>query len=428
MALLKETYLHFIWKYLLFDANELKTTHGESIQIIQKGTLNYDQGPDFLQAQIQIGQNTFYGHIEIHIDNKNWYEHNHQFDANYDNTILHVVYYNTSELYTLTSSNTQIPILCLENYIDKNTLENIEFLMTEKSKIPCHKIYKLPTEIHISQFKTRLFSERIIRKSAWIKELIKENNNDYESSFYQCLVSGFGIKVNSEIFLEIAKSIPQKVLAKHIDDKQALEAIIFGQANLLDNTDSYSSKLLTEYKHYLAKYKLIPINTKPLMSKMLPGSFPSVRLAQFAAFIYNKQGLFSKLTSFKTIEEIKSYFEIEVSDYWLKHFNFGKKHSRKQTMKISDSFFEKLVINIILPFKFLIEIEQDRDAFQTIELYHQLEAELNQKTKLMTETFNFKNANAFDSQSLNEWYTSYCTDKKCLDCAIGLETLRHKKS
>lgn len=423
----KESYLHFIWKYSLFDTNGIKTNQGDEVKIIKTGTHNQDQGPDFLQVQIQIGQNTFFGHVEIHIDNKNWYEHNHQFDTNYDNTVLHVVYYNTNELYTLTSSNTQIPILCLENYIDIKSLENLEFLMTEKSKIPCQKIFKLPDDIQISQFKTRLFSERIIRKSAWIKQIITENNNDYETSLYQCLFSGFGIKVNADIFLDIAKSLPQRVLAKHIDDKQALEALLFGQANLLDNTDEYASKLWTEYTYYKSKYNLTAISNKPLMSKMLPGSFPSVRLAQFAAFIYNKTGLFSKLTSFNSIEEIRTYFEIEVSEYWKTHYNFSKKHSKHQSMSISDSFFEKLVINIILPFKFLIEIEQDRDAYTTIELYHQLSSEINQKTKRMTETFSFENKNAFDSQALNEWYTSYCLEKKCLECTIGLETLRNKK-
>lgn len=426
MIAIKESYLHFIWKYLLFDTSGLKTTLGEDIAIIHRGTHNHDQGPDFLQAEIKIGSNTMYGHVEIHIDNKNWYDHKHQFDPNYNTTILHVVLNHTAELYTLSSSQTQIPILCLDTKIENKTLENITQLMSAKSDISCTSIFRLPDPIYISQFKTRIFSERIIRKSAWIKEIIAQNNNDYESSFYQCILSGFGIKVNSDIFLAIAKSLPQLILAKHIDNLETIEALLFGQANLIEPKDEYSKKLYTEYNYLKIKYKLEPIQTKPLKSKMLPGSFPTIRLAQFAAFIYTKTGLYSRLTEFNDLSNLKKYFDINVSTYWQEHYDFDKRHSKSQLLKISEDFFEKLLINIILPFKFLIEIEQDKDASQTIDLYHQLHAEINQKTKIMVENLGLKNKNAFDSQALNEWFTNYCQLKKCLDCTIGYHTLKSK--
>jgi hypothetical protein len=421
---LKESYLHFIWKYKLLDISNLSTTQGEKVSILNSGSHNPNQGPDFLQAQIQIGENTFYGHVEMHIDNKNWYEHNHQFDPNYDNTILHVVYHRTGELYTLSSSNTQIPILCLESCISKFTLDNIEYLMTTKSDIPCQKIFKLPADIHISQFKTRLFSERLIRKSAWIKELIRANNNDYETSFYQAMLYGFGIKVNADIFLELAKSIPQKILTKYNSDLIKLEAIFLGQANLIEPIDIYSSMLYTEYEYLKKLHNLQPILTKPMKSKMLPSSFPTIRLVQFAAFIYNRQGLFSKLIQFKSIGEIKFIFEIQVSEYWITHYDFGKLNQAKKTNNISDSFFEKLLINIILPFKFLIEIEEEKSSQNTIEIFSKLKPEVNIKTKKMSEVFGFENKSAFDSQALNEWFTNFCVDKKCLECTIGLNTLK----
>jgi len=424
MLKFKEDFLHFIWKFQLFNVESLATTRGEKISILQTGIHNQNQGADFLQAAIRLGNNTFYGNIEIHIQNADWYQHRHHLDTNYDNTILHVVYQMTDEIYTLNSKNHQIPILCLAPYISPKTIENIDFLMSEKAKIPCHKIYQLPSKIHLQQFKTRLFSERIIRKSAWIKDIILQNGNDYESSFYQALLYGFGIKVNADIFFKLAHSLPQKILARYIDDKFKLEALFYGQANMLSNIDDYSTALTTEYRYLSQLHRIKPIETSPLRSKMLPSSFPTIRLAQFVALIYQQHGLFSKLTEFRTIDEIRGYFNIEVSDYWQKHYDFGKPNTKSKNATISASFFEKLLINVILPFKFLLEIELEKPTTPTIELYHRLKAEINHKTQIMTDYLGLENKNAFDSQSLNEWFTYFCSEKKCFDCAIGYHTLK----
>ena len=99
----KEDYLHFIWKYQLFDSKSLTTTHRDSITVLKTGLPNTGQGPDFNHASVKIGSEIFHGHVEIHIDNTEWYNHKHHQDSYYDNVILHVVLNQTAELHTLTS-------------------------------------------------------------------------------------------------------------------------------------------------------------------------------------------------------------------------------------------------------------------------------------------------------------------------------------
>lgn len=421
----KEEFLHFIWKYQLFNKQDLQTTRGEAINVLKTGLHNQIQGPDFTHASVQIGSEILHGHIEIHIDNKDWYHHKHQEDSYYNNVIMHVVLNHTAELHTLTSANQAIPILCLESHISIMTVEHLESIIQTKKTIACQEIFSLPSSIILEQFKSRLLVERILRKSNFLQEIIKANLYHYENSFYQAMLYGFGIKENSDFFLAIAQSIPQHLLAKYIDQPIKLEALFFGQANLIQEVDEYSRQLLLEYNYLKKLHNLSPVLFKVKRSGMLPASFATIRLAQFVGFIQNKSHLYSKLTQFNSLIDIYSYFESSTSEYWTEHYDFGKVEQKPQSRKISKPFIEKLIINIILPFRFLREMQEERSTEMTLNLYTELKSESNAKTKAMQECFSFKNKSAFDSQALIEWYSSYCSHKKCLDCPIGYETLRN---
>ena len=75
-----EDLLHYIWKFKRFELNKLQTQEGESIQIINAGTHNKDAGPDFVTAQIKIGDTLWAGNVEIHVNASDWYKHRHQND------------------------------------------------------------------------------------------------------------------------------------------------------------------------------------------------------------------------------------------------------------------------------------------------------------------------------------------------------------
>ena len=66
----------------------------------------------------------------------------------------------------------------------------------------------------------------------------------------------FGGKINGEVFEAIAKSISIKILAKHKNRLQQIEALLLGQAGLLnaDFTDPYPVMLQKEYRFLKIKY------------------------------------------------------------------------------------------------------------------------------------------------------------------------------
>lgn len=86
-----EKFLQYVWQYRLWQPEELVSTTGVKIKVLDPGWLNKDAGPDFFNAKVIIGEQEWVGNIEIHVKASDWYRHSHQYDKLYDSVILHVV-------------------------------------------------------------------------------------------------------------------------------------------------------------------------------------------------------------------------------------------------------------------------------------------------------------------------------------------------
>ena len=72
-----EEFLHYLWKFRLFDQLNLKTTAGEAIEIIKVGDHNFDAGPDFFNAHIKVNKTVWAGNVEVHVRSSDWKKHFH---------------------------------------------------------------------------------------------------------------------------------------------------------------------------------------------------------------------------------------------------------------------------------------------------------------------------------------------------------------
>jgi hypothetical protein len=64
---MKEEFLHYLWKYNLYEHDRLFDNDQNQIIILDPGEYNRDSGPDFFNARISVGGTTWAGNIEIHI-------------------------------------------------------------------------------------------------------------------------------------------------------------------------------------------------------------------------------------------------------------------------------------------------------------------------------------------------------------------------
>ena len=110
-----------------------------------------------------------------------------------------------------------------------------------------------------------MVAERLQQKSGLIIQWLKEYDNNWEEVFWISLSRSFGMKVNAELFEQIAKTIPVNLLAKHKNQIHQLEALLLGQAGLLneDLEDDYAILLKKEYNFLSKKYGLKAFNKQP---------------------------------------------------------------------------------------------------------------------------------------------------------------------
>ncbi len=421
---MKEDFLHYLWKFKKFDTLNLKTFNGEEITIINVGQYLELAGPDFFNAQIVIGNQKWAGNVEIHLKSSDWYVHHHERDEAYENVILHVVWEHDTEIFR--SNNVEIPVVELKKYVDAATIANYQSLMAPKSWIYCEKQLKEIKEFTLKNWQERLFFERLERKSNPIFELLKLTNNDWESVLFCLLAKNFGLNTNGEIFLQIAQSIPFSIVRKESFEVENLEALLLGNAGLLDaeKEDNYFKDLKFRYFYLLHKYQIEKKVVEPVQFfKHRPDNFPTIRLSQLANLYHLQQNLFSIISKSNSVKSIYEVLDVSASDYWQTHYQFDKE-SPKKKKKLSKSFIDLVIINTIIPLQFAYakslgtEISDD-----LIRLINEVAPEKNAIIDKFS-SFGIIVQNAFETQSLLQLKNEYCNKSRCLDCAIGMELLK----
>ena len=421
---MKEDFLHYLWKFKKFDTLNLKTFNNEEVTILNVGQYLELAGPDFFNAQITIGDQKWAGNVEIHLKSSDWYIHHHEKDAGYENVILHVVWEHDTDIFR--SNNSEIPVLELKKYVEKETVENYQSLMAPKSWIFCEKQLKEIDDFSFKNWQERLFFERLERKSQPIFELLEQTNQDWEAVLFCLLAKNFGLNTNGEIFLKIAKSIPFSIIRKESFEVENLEALIFGASGLLDfeKEDNYFKDLKFRYFYLLHKYQLKKGCVEPVQFfKHRPDNFPTIRLSQLSGLYHHQQNLFSRISTLKSLKAIYKVFEVSASEYWLNHYQFDKE-SPKKKKPLSKSFIDLIVINTIIPLQFAFAKSQGKEISEDlISLLNEVAAEKNAIIDKFI-SFGVESKSAFETQSLLQLKNEYCNKSKCLACAVGMELLK----
>lgn len=421
-----ENLLQFIWNKRFLSHQNFVCTKGNPIEILDFGQWNNNEGPDFNFAKIKYQSLTFAGNIEMHVKSSDWIFHKHDNQANYKKIILHVVYQNDADIDSLTDRN--IPTLELKNYINNALLVRYNQLMSDENKfIPCENLIsedKIPLFFHEENILKKLDLKRIE-----IETQRSQHKNNMEGILLHNLAYAFGLKINSDIFKQIAESINFNIINKTRQNPLLLEALFFGIAGwLVDPKDEQTKIWQREFEFLKSKYQISDLIISPKYSKLRPPNFPNIRLSQLAQVYHQEPHLFSKIKSAKNIKDLKSIFDtIKTSEYWETHYNFGKTSSEIIEKKLSSNFIDLILINAILPLKYTLEINENEDINdQILEYYQELKPENNhiidewKALKISTKS-------ALETQSLLYQHKHYCLMKKCLNCGIGLKILKENE-
>lgn len=419
--IIDERLLHFIWQYRCFHAGSLHTIQGEPLQIIYPGRYNLDGGPDFLEAIIQIGDERWAGHVEIHTKESHWHAHKHEGDVKYRNVILHVVW-------DCDIKNRRLPTMSLEGRVPPSLVAIYRKQMEQKLLLPCHSVASHVPEIIFTHWRERLMIERLEQKALGVLELLNLLNDDWNQLAFVQLATYLGLPANTEVMKALSLSIDYKIILKNGNSNFTIEAMLFGVAGMLQDIaiQDYTLALKKEYKYQKHKYGLQE-NTAVQWQwlRMRPSSLPTIRIAQLASICTHLFPIMDKILD-EPAAFLLALEKIETSAYWESHYTF-EKISKKRSKHIGKDLCHRIGSNVIAPLLMAYSIHTGNKAYQegAIELLSKLPAEDNVLLKKFAGIFPNSHT-ASHSQGLLQLYKHYCVKKRCLDCAIGCHILKRE--
>lgn len=398
-----ENLMYYVWQQRLFSS--IVTIDGEPIEITHPGQRNTGAGPDFFNAKIRMDGLTFAGNVEMHVRASDWYRHRHNEDRAYDSVILHVVMQADAQVRLHDGTLLRTVVMHIPNDI----LARHNELLADRDpfcQIRCAPRLGELSPILIHDWQTALCTQRMIDKTKRVRDLVDNQLLGWREAFYVVLTRSFGTGANSDAMERLARSLPLSCILHHKDNLVQIEAMLLGQAGLLENAPVPQKEILRrEYTFLKQKFSLTPLPVSAWkFGGVRPQAQPHNRLHSLALLLFTHKDLFDEICSapgLKTLYRILSVIGIG-----------------QQTQ-------QSLIINAIVPI--LIGFAQwkgdEEKCEEALMLLEQLPAESNRYIQQWIER-GIPVRSAFDTQALLHLYRNYCQHHLCMHCRWGCYLVR----
>lgn len=414
-----ERLLQYIWQHKLWLSEDMVTGDGRKVRVIDPGLLNTDSGPDFFNAKVEIDGRLWVGNVEIHVRASDWKRHHHDEDPAYDSVILHVVEKDDAPV---TRINGEL-IPQVELRVSPRFNECYDKLVNATVELPCAARLKEVPQLIVTEWIEALAFERLHGKVDRVRDLYDRYHGSWEDICYVMLARTLGFGINNDAFERLARVTPLRLLHKHSDSIVQIEALLLGQAGLLNgahDSEPYFQQLTREYAFLANKFSLRPIEGSAWrLFRSRPQNFPYRRIALLAQFVKDGFNLMNDILEATDTKALRQLFDIELSGYWTTHYSPGKP-SASAGRALSKSSIDIVLINTVAPL-YYARGEMTDDYTMTdraIALLEDLRPEQN-SIVTMFKAAGIKCDDALTSQALIELRRNYCEARKCIYCRLG---------
>jgi len=399
-----EALLHDLWQHVLFQTKALRTYDGQPIRIVHPGVLNLEEGPDFLNAQLYLGETRWYGSVEVHVRSRDWNAHGHHQDARYNSVILHVVL----EADTCTgrlrrADGSTLPELILAPYLTHPLRALLyAFYRRPKPVLPCATQWLRVPEAVRTQWLETMGYERLTTRAAVIRDRLREVPAD--QVLYERLLTTLGYAPNAEPMHRLAQSLPLSWL-RMLPTQEDVEAALLGMAGLLSENLSLPcdvARWQARFRRLQSQLPATPLTATLWQQRRIrPSNQPWRRLMQAAVWL-GPQGWLRHEPLAQLQEALQAARPLSALRRLLQGHRLGR------------STLDRLILNAILPVLYALHVQPER----ILALLQQMPAESDRIVHRFG-TLGYRPENAFFSQALHQLYRSRCVHLRCLQCTIG---------
>lgn len=415
-----EMIYQYLWKYRVLGDYDFRLADGRKVEILDPGRHNADSGPDFFNGKVRIGNEIWAGDIEIHERASDWYRHGHQYDHAYDTVILHVVAVDDARIRL--ADGRELPQLRIDLPAGFMTL--YETLSRPGADIRCRSYLEYLPPLIVTDWLESLGVMRLESKAERVANVLEQTGGDWEQACFVILARTLGFGLNNDPFEILARSLPLKLLHRHSDSLMQIEALIFGQAGLLDSSshifDEYYQGLCREYVFLARKYGLRPLRLNWKFARTRPHNMPHRRLAMLASACLGGFSLFRKIIECKPYEEdLVELFGWRPEGYWHDNFSFDAPASFAPCA-LSRSSREIILINVVAPLLYAYGLKRGNYEYEerAKNLLEELRPEQNSIIRTW-KSLGLHADSAMRSQALLHLKKEYCDASKCLYCRFG---------
>lgn len=433
-----EALVQDLWARQQFDASDLTTTDGQSVRVLDPGTLNTDSGADFTETHLRIGELSWHGDVEIHTTSGHWYDHEHHCDTRYNSVVLHVTLYEDEWTGGLLRENeSPIPELVLYPHLERplRTLLR-DFYTRDDAPIPCAAQWAHVPQAIRRRWIQQLGRRRLMAKRDRLMERFAEQP-DLEALLHERLFAGLGYAKNDAPMSTLARRLPLTLVRRWIDPVD-LEALHFGIAGLLPEpadlidtdraTADYAMELRRRFRRIQMEADGPPMDRERWsFFRLRPANFPPLRIAQGVAMIgpggllrHDPIGsLIAATEQDHPLSALRTLLRAQPSDFWTNHVRL-EKSSASRNPQIGRSRIDTLIVNAVLPVLLLYADRHDRPglAERVVTTLETLPAPRDSVTRIFGD-LGTRPQSALESQGMHRLYRSFCTEGGCLTCDIG---------
>lgn len=394
---------------------------GRCVTVLDPGRLNRDAGPDFFNAKVMIDGTEWVGNVEIHVRASDWRRHGHSADRAYDNVVLHVV--GADDERVRRADGSEVPQLVIAP--PRMLMERYAELREGMATVRCGQWLRQLPALAVSDCLESLAVERVQRKAAHIAAIADACSGDWRQACFATLARALGFGLNADALELLGRSVPLQALGRHSDSLMQTEALLFGQAGMLDDEaaapDERMRRLSREYGFLRRKYGLRPMPAAAWrFARTRPQNMPHRRIALLARACFGGFTLAGDLLdAAPDADAVQELFERTLCAD-------ASGSAIGILAQLSAASLNLLIINCAVPFCFAYAARRsDADrAEAALDLLSRLPAEDNTIVRTWA-SLGLKPENALRSQALIELRREYCEARKCMYCRIGHKTLRN---